>query len=382
MRRLNKQFVALNLPSLRLEGALFLPDQLELAALGQAQHQGEADYQVPAGLKIKDEYSRAFQIADALWRKFEAQFDRADLDHRAITLKFVEELLRHAFGYRQFSLVSGVAVHERRYPVTALLGSVVLVVAPHSIGLEEAQEQFAVEGSGSRRKSAFQLAQECLNASEEHLWALVTNGRQVRLLRDAAALTRPSYLEIDLQDILAGRRYAEFEMAWRLLHASRAGEARPESAIWERWREIGSEEGTRVREGLREGVTDALMTLGSGFLVHPGNEALRRALQDGGLTTDAYFQQLLRLVYRLIFLFNVEERGLLHPQDDLQTARRAREAYAEGYAMARLRSYCLKRRSRNRHDDLWQAARIVFKGWFSSWAIPAAITPSAVNRSS
>lgn len=374
MRRLNNQFVALNLPSLRLEGGLFLPDQLERAALGQAQHQGDADYQIPAGLKIKDEYSRAFQIAEALWRNFEAQFERSDLDHQAITLKFVEELLRHAFGYQQFSLVSGIAVHERRYPVTALLGSVALVVAPHTSGLEEPQDKFAVGGSGSRRKSAFQLAQAFLNASEDHLWALVTNGRQIRLLRDAAALTRPSYLEIDLQDILAGRRYAEFEMAWRLLHASRAGGERPESAIWERWREIGSEEGTRVREGLREGVTDALMTLGSGFLVRPGNDALRQALQDGSLTTDSYFQQLLRLVYRLIFLFNVEERGLLHPQDDTPTARRAREAYAEGYAMARLRNYCLKRRARNRHDDLWQAARIVFKGLASGeprLALPA-----------
>jgi hypothetical protein len=376
MKKLSKQFVALNLPSLRLEGGLFLPDQLERAALGQAQHQTEADYQIPPGLKIKDEYSRAFQIAEALWRKFEAQFERADLDDQVVTDKFVEELLKHGFGYPELAHISGITVHERRYPVTALLGSVVLVVAPHSVGLEEPREQFAVEGSGSRRKSAFQLAQECLNASDEHLWALVSNGRQIRLLRDAAALTRPSYLEIDLQDILAGRRYAEFEMAWRLLHASRApilpsppgrgagGEGVLEGgeSIWERWRDIGNEEGTRVREGLREGVTDALMTLGSGYLAHPANEGLRHALQQGDLSSDAYFQQLLRLVYRLIFLFNVEERGLLHPQDDDPAARRAREVYAEGYAMARLRGYCLKRRARNRHDDLWQAARIVFKG--------------------
>jgi hypothetical protein len=136
----------------------------------------------------------------------------------------------------------------------------------------------------------------------------------------------------------------------------------PAVPIWERWRDIGNEEGTRVREGLREGVTDALMTLGSGYLAHPANEGLRHALQQGDLSSDAYFQQLLRLVYRLIFLFNVEERGLLHPQDDDPAARRAREVYAEGYAMARLRGYCLKRRARNRHDDLWQAARIVFKG--------------------
>src|SRR5690606_318661 len=131
-----------------------------------------------------------------------------------------------------------------------------------------------------RKKTAFQLAQEFINASEDHLWAMVTNGRQLRLLRDAATLTRPSFIEIDLQDLLSGQRFAEFAMAWRLLHASRAeqpGEP-PAACIWEAWREAGKEEGTRVREGLRQGVTQALLTLGSGFLQHTANDALRRDL--------------------------------------------------------------------------------------------------------
>ncbi len=98
-----------------------------------------------------------------------------------------------------------------------------VVVAPHTLALDEAHACFAIAGSGSRRKSAFQLAQELLNASPDHRWALVSNGRQLRLLRDAATLTRPSFLEVDLQDLLGGSRFAEFAMVWRLLHASRAG---------------------------------------------------------------------------------------------------------------------------------------------------------------
>jgi hypothetical protein len=125
--------------------------------------------------------------------------------------------------------------------------------------------------------------------------------------------------------------------------------------------EAGQEEGTRVRDGLRLGVTDALLTLGEGFLQHPANDALRNALRDGDLNKDAYFQQLLRLIYRLIFLFSVEERGLLHGKDDSKAAQAARRAYAEGYAVARLRELCLKRRARNRFDDHWPALRIVFK---------------------
>ncbi len=118
----------------------------------------------------------------------------------------------------------------------------------------------------------------------------------------------------------------------------------------------------RVREGLREGVTQALRILGEGFLQHPANDALRSALHDGAVTKDAYFQQLLRLIYRLIFVFTVEERGVLHPQDDSREAQAARRAYSEGYALARLRELSLKRRMRTRHDDRWQALRIVFSG--------------------
>lgn len=132
--------------------------------------------------------------------------------------------------------------------------------------------------------------------------------------------------------------------------------------VWEKWRAAGQEEGTRVRDGLRLGVTDALLILGEGFVQHPANEALRNALHNGELSKDAYFQQLLRLIYRLIFVFSVEERGLLHPKDDSREALAARRAYAEGYAVARLRDLCLKRRARNRFDDHWQALCIVFKG--------------------
>ena len=362
MRKIRHHRLALTLPSLRLEGALFLPDQLEKAALGQAPHQTEADYALPRGLKLKDEYSRAFQIATAQWRHFAPRMERTDLDAAATTSRFVTELLRDAFGYGQIAAISGLGIGDRHYPINALAGALPIVIAPHSLGLDEPDPRFAVAGSGSRRKSAFQLAQEYLNASGEHLWALVCNGRQLRLLRDAATLTRPSFLEIDLQDLLDGQRYAEFALAWHLLHASRAGGADPQTAIWERWREAGKEEGTRVREGLREGVTQALVTLGAGFLAHPANDRLRQALQGGDLSSDGLFQQLLRLIYRLIFLFNVEERGLLHPQDDSPAAHRARQAYAAGYAQARLRDYCLKRRARTRYDDLWQAARIVFRG--------------------
>jgi hypothetical protein len=209
--------------------------------------------------------------------------------------------------------------------------------------------------------------QELLNASPDHQWGLVTNGKTIRLLRDAATLTRPSYLDIDMADLLSGQRYAEFPYAWRLLHASRAGlqatndHTAKQPVVWEAWREAGQEEGTRVRNGLRLGVTQALLTFGNGFLQHPANDALRMALQTGELKKEDYFAQLLRLIYRLIFVFSIEERGLLKDANG-----QTNTAYTQGYALARLRDMALRRRLRgpygNRFDDLWQSMRIVFKG--------------------
>jgi hypothetical protein len=396
MKTVRRHTAALNLPTLRLEGGLFLPDVLAKAAHGSARLQTEADYRLPKGLQFKDEIGRAFQIACAQWRSFAPLLERADYDPQHAAASFITELLRDALAYPGVGASSGITLGEgsdaRHYPITHWASApgagdagagLPIVVAPHTLGLDEPDARFAITGSGSRKKTAFQLAQELLNASPVHQWALVTNGKTLRLLRDAATLTRPSYLEFDLQDLLAGQRLAEFAFAWRLLHASRAGllassagqgasTDTPAPVAWEAWREAGQEEGTRVRNGLRAGVTQALLTLGQGFVQHPANHALRQALQDGSLSPQDYFAQLLRLIYRCIFTFSVEERGLIPAQPTAQEAQdhpaaaraqaAAAQAYASGYALARLRDLALRRRARTRFDDLWQAVKIVFHG--------------------
>lgn len=367
MKRTRKQSITFNIPTLTLEGGLFLPDQLEKAVRGEAHFQSESDYQTPKGLRIKDDYSRAFQIACAQWQQFSEQLERIDINATQVTKDFVFELLKDVFGYTQITHIAGIQASERHYPAQLCAGHVPIVVAPFHLGLDESHEGFAVANiqwqDKSRKKSAFQMAQELLNASDEHLWALVTNGKQIRLLRDAASLTRPSFLEIDLQDILQGKRFSEFANVWRLIHASRFNQAaNPEQCIWEKWRESGKQEGSRVRDGLRNGVENALLVLGQGFIQYPANQVLRDALLSGELSKNDYFQELLRLVYRFIFLFNVEERGILHPEDNSKAAIQARQAYALGYALARLRNTCLKRRARNHFTDQWQAIKVVFKG--------------------
>ena len=114
-----------------------------------------------------------------------------------------------------------------------------------------------------------------------------------------------------------------------------------------------------AREHLRRGVEDALVALGQGFLAHPENAPLRAELQNGTLPVKDYFNQLLRLVYRLIFLLTVEERGLLHPDG---TSDATKALYANGYGIRRLRERSVKRSAHDRFTDLWDATKVVCRG--------------------
>lgn len=400
MPRRSRQSDSLPFDSMRLEGSLFVPELLQRAAAGQGTRQDAKDYAIPKGLKLHDEYGRAFRIATALWDDFEPQLPRTDLDPAGVTRSFVSQFLSQCLGYTDLRLLDapiGPADHAFPISAVALSGRVPFVIAPHDLGLDDPDPRFAIHGAGARRKSPHQLAQEYLNAEADALWSLVTNGRTLRLLRDAETLTRPNYLEFDLETILREPEdcYADFSALWRILHVSRAystetrptqsqssypedpddpntkllpatSPVQPNDCIWETWKNEGHAQGSRVRDGLRLGVQDALLQLGTGFLAHPDNAALRERLHDGSLTKEHYFQQLLRLVYRFLFLFCAEERNLLHPplpEDETAAAKvaAARQTYARGYALRRLRTRCLRRSALDRYGDLWLSIRVVFR---------------------
>ncbi|MGV9567134.1 Eco57I restriction-modification methylase domain-containing protein [Streptomyces sp. NPDC003480] len=57
------------------------------------------------------------------------------------------------------------------------------------------------------------LVQECLNRTEAHLWAVLSNGRQLRLLRDSTSLAGAAYVEFDLEAIFDGELFSEFVLS-------------------------------------------------------------------------------------------------------------------------------------------------------------------------
>ncbi len=342
-----------------IEGGILAADWLARVAQLEAAAQSENDYRVPKGLQLRDEIARSWRIAQACFRDFEAG-RAAGADPVSLAERFVQSLLRDALGFTTLTVSEPKAHEERIYPIRyfALGNRAPVVAAPAGIGLDHPCDEL---GDGRRKRSGFGLLQEYLNAFDDALWGLASDGLTLRLGRDNASLTRPAWVEADLGRIFAEELYPDFAALWLLCHESRFGRAGepPESCPLEVWREAGREAGTVARGKLGAGFKEALEILGKGFVAHPQNTALREALHKGALHRDEYYGQLLRLVYRLIFLLTVEERDLLHPKDAIEAAR---FLYSEGYALKRLRDRAVRRTAHDRHIDLWEAVKIVFHG--------------------
>src|SRR5690606_27611448 len=159
--------------ALSIEGGLLAPEWLSKVAQLQAGTQAEADYRIHKGLNLRDEIGRYWRIAQAQWADFKSGRD-AKGDAKALAERFVHALLRDAFGFASLAAVSPAVLAERSYPIgqAALGGRVPVVIAPAGGGLDTLASAF---GDGTRKRSAFGLAQEYLNAQDGALWGIASD---------------------------------------------------------------------------------------------------------------------------------------------------------------------------------------------------------------
>jgi N-6 DNA Methylase len=353
-RKQIRRTAALAFDAITVEGALLAPAILARIAQHQADGQSEADYGVPKGLTLREEIARYFRIGQALFIELSA----SKTPSHTATIGFTERLLRDVLGFNDVQRVGTRTLGDRQFAVTleGLSGRVPIVVVPPSDDLDHLSDHLPSDG---RRRSAASAIQDWLNASEGARWGLCSNGVQLRLARGNASLTRPAHIEADLRRMFEGEAFADFALLWLLVHASRFGVAGtpPSDCALERWRDAGQRDGLAARDRLRDGVETALLSLGGGFLSHSDNAPLRERLHNGKLALPEFFGQLLRLVYRLIFLLAAENRDLLHPPGATAAACKL---YAEGYAVGALRDRAVRRGGWDRHHDRWEGLLITF----------------------
>ncbi|MGW7524442.1 Eco57I restriction-modification methylase domain-containing protein [Streptomyces sp. NPDC054783] len=315
-----------------------------------------ADYGLPASVPVRDEAERAWEYLKPLWRDLRAALPSdpvtgapaADPTGRAGT-DWLSQLFRKLdFGALTEVGGAGIAADsdpEKRFPVSHRHGPALVHLLPWNQELDKRPAPGQVPAQS--------MLQDCLNRTEAHLWAVLTNGRHLRLLRDSSSFSTAAYVDFDLEAIFDGELFSEFVLLYSLLHASRfaVAEGAAASACWlEKWRAEAVTSGARALDQLRLGVQNALTVLGTGFLRHPENVRLRENTDPKALR-DA----LLRLVYRLLFVFVAEDReALLDPEAD----ERQREAYERYFSSARLRERA-RRRQGTAHGDQYEALRIV-----------------------
>ena len=346
--------------ALRIEGGILPPEFLPAIAALEAPHQGGSDYGLSRSLALKEELARYWRIANDLYARYSERRVRQDLAAWQVGVdEWLLPLLRSVLGYDDLTVTNSVVLSEQVFKLThrACGGTVPLLLVTHEFDLDRADPRFGYEG---RRQSPHGLMQEYLNAEDKFLWGIVSNGFKLRILRDNPSLTRTSYIEADLDLVFAEELYPDFAAFWLAAHASRLKpiDDKPSISIIETWRAKAHETGERALENLRDGVTEALRQIGNGFLQHGNNDDLRAKLEDGTLSPEHYFQQLLGLVYRLLFLFAAEERDLLHEPDASSTQR---AVFANGYSLSRLRERALRRRYYDHHWDIWQSLQITFR---------------------
>lgn len=366
--------------SLTVEGSLIPPDIIGRISQGDKELKGlrPEDYHLATGERLGDAANRAWTRLVGAWAALQDALAKTKEGDHATGLTRDRWLLilfqELGFGRLQPAAKS-VEIEGRDYPISHLWNHVPI----HLVGARIDIDKRTPGARGAAQASPHSLVQEFLNRSDDHLWGIVSNGMRVRLLRDNASLARQAYLEFDLEAIFDGELYADFVLLFALFHVSRFEGDPPETCWLERWRETAIREGTRALDQLRTGVESALNALGAGFLAHPKNDILRAKLGAGELTTNDYYRQLLRLVYKLIFLFVAEDRGLLFGEDgtpeapsfhhnstrlyhqQIERTVAARQLYYDYYSTQHLRDLA-EQRAGTAHGDLYEVIRLV-TGW-------------------
>jgi hypothetical protein len=341
--------------AITVDGGLFSADLLERLGSRPDEVPGQrpADFSLD-GARLSEEIQATFSDVQRQWQTFEGRRARHQGSATTLTRDLwmlpVLGLLGFDLTYQRAALQAGSA----NFTISHLAGDQEGAPPVHIVAHDQ-----ELDRRGDARQSPHALVQDYLNRSD-CLWGVVTNGKKLRLLRDSKRFAKPTYVEFDLEAMVAGNLYSEFVVLFRLAQRTRLprGTADAHESWLERYYQQGIAEGGRVRERLSEGVHQALLTLGSGFLAHPGSAQLRDAFGAGGIDETGYYRQLLRLVYRLLFLMVAEERRLLLVPDHENAARQ--RIYTDWYSITRLRQLAERRFTGDRHSDLFEGLKQTF----------------------
>lgn len=350
--------------TINIQGNLISEEILQKVEKAEAQGQSATDFGFEPGSNIRSEIEYAWSRIKLDWKHFSDRLQNlpaSDPYGTTLSRKWMEQFL-NSIGFelsRQRTSLQG--DNNQTYPISHIAENTDQLPI-HIVGFTEPthpdKNTLDIKTSGgTTRFSPHGTMQEYLNVTE-HLYGIATNGLYLRLIRDSGLLIKLTYVEFDLKRMLDEDKYSEFTVLYRLIHASRFPRKMEEAdqCILEDYYKESIETGNRIRDGLSRAVKESLLALGKGFLQHENNTALRERIQSGNLSAKNYYRQLLRIIYRFLFLMVTEERDLVYdPDDKSEKIQRLKKFYFQYYSIHRLRKL-----SENRYvyeaqfNDLWQ----------------------------
>lgn len=287
------------------------------------------------------------------------------------------ERLFNSLGYNDLTrqgssiVINGVG-HEITYLCPSLKDLPIIVIGDKTGDadidtLDKCSLDYRAKGA-QRKKSPHATMLEYLN-NTENVYGIVANGRVLRLIRNTGQLVKLTYIEFDLQRMMEEDKYTEFCLMFRLLHSTRFRVSGDEQCIIERYFNMSIESGNRIRDGLSLAAQKAMEIIGGAAIRGNGvgNERLRQAFINGETNPAKYNKELIRLIYRILFLFIIEERNLVYEIPTSESADYKRichlqDIYKKFYSVSQLRGKSELAYLRQRHyHDLWEGLMDTFK---------------------
>ncbi|WAI00953.1 AlbA family DNA-binding domain-containing protein [Methanogenium organophilum] len=291
------------------------------------------------------------------WKDLRDRYDElfsefATLDEKALMTKWIRPLFRN-LGFELTHTSKKIEIsdkirfsfsHRGWYDKPGLPKAPVVHIVPYGTDLDVRPEP--------RHPGPHDALQDYLNLHDD-LWAMVTNGQTIRILRDFHHTTVKGYIEFDLEGIFLTRSYPDFLALYRFCHASRfAPKDGTDTLYLEEYYEHSRQAGEKVGDRLRENVVHAIETFGNGFLDHK----LLHILKDDDQKVQDYYEDILRVIYRIIFLLYAEQRGMLGGMGE------AKGLFLDEYSITALRERCvLGAAPDDRHTDFWEGLKITFR---------------------
>lgn len=351
-------------PSIRIEGNILSSEILELIASGEAVQQQPKDFGFAPGVKVKDEVAKAWADTKSLYQIFRRRMEEVPESESGVqeTRRFWMILFFELLGYH-LERTDAEIVAGKSYAIShraSNLDHFPVIVMGFNQKLDKKP------GTGLRM-SPHAVMQEYLNLTE-HLYGIVTNGIYLRLLRDSSRLTKLSYLEFNLVQMMEEGLYADFALLFRTLHASRMPQRfdQGDMAVIETYHQDALESGARIRANLSKAVEHSILKMANGFLAELQNQGLRDWARETKNSGAEYYDWLLKLIYRLLFLMVIEERNLVFPEPEKEASKaehqRWRKIYYDYYSVNRLRRLSEKPYFANeKYFDLWDGLLLTFR---------------------